>query len=319
MSLHKSEERWSLWALSEMSKECNFDLAVDERLLAWSITAGSRDLGRSSGVSMSIFQSKFCCLVAVLVVTIQPSGLIAEQIPVRHIEGVTLGFLVLRTTDGQALAYGEYKQVVKPDGLVVADLRFEFKDGSFYEEVTRFTQRDRFRLVTDEVEQRGPAFKHASKSWIDARTGTITVRATEKGEEKTTTKHLEIPEDVSNGLLFVLLKNVDPSVGTMISFIAASSKPRVLKWDIAPGPEKTIKVGFTSQKLQHYVVKTKIQGPAGAIAPLIGKQPPDIHIWLAKSEAPTFVEFEGPLSEDNPVWRIELVAPEPDSQKAKAE
>ena len=72
-------------------------------------------------------------------------------------------------------------------------------------------------------------------------------------------------------------------------------------------------------KAQHYVVKTKIEGPAGAIAPLVGKQPADIHVWLVKSEAPTFVEFEGPMSEDNPVWRIELIAPEPDSQKAKLE
>jgi hypothetical protein len=65
--------------------------------------------------------------------------------------------------------------------------------------------------------------------------------------------------------------------------------------------------------------ETKISGPAGAIAPLVGKQPPDIHVWLVKSEAPTFVEFEGPLSQDNPVWRIELAAPEPDSKGVKIE
>lgn len=66
-------------------------------------------------------------------------------------------------------------------------------------------------------------------------------------------------------------------------------------------------------------MKTKIQGPAGVIAPLIRKQPPDIHVRLVKSEAPTFVEFEGPLSQDNPVWRIELTAPEPDSKGVKIE
>jgi hypothetical protein len=36
--------------------------------------------------------------------------------------------------------------------------------------------------------------------------------------------HDGIPEDVSNGLLFVLLKNVDPSAETTVSFVAASSK-----------------------------------------------------------------------------------------------
>ena len=49
---------------------------------------------------------------------------------------------------------------------------------------------------------------------------------------------------------------------------------------------KTIKVGF---KAQLYIVKTQIQGAVGAIAPLIGKQPSDIQVWLVKSEAPTFI------------------------------
>ena len=266
---------------------------------------------------MRILRYKAYFLFTAWILIIEGSGLIAQQIPVKHIEGVALGFLVLRNLDGQVLAYGDYKQVVKPDGLLVDDLRFEFQDGSSYEEITKFTQRGKFRLVSDQVEQKGPSFKQASESWIDVRTGTITVRTTEKGEEKTTTKHRDLPEDVSNGLLFVLLKNVDPSAETIVSFVAASTSPRVVKWDIVPGQEKTIKVGSMTQKAQHYIVKTKIQGPAGVIAPLVGKQPPDIHVWLAKSEAPTFVEFEGPLSADSPVWRIELTAPEPDSHQQK--
>jgi hypothetical protein len=268
---------------------------------------------------MDALRCKLFPLIAIWIVIIQASGLTAEQIPVRHIEGVTLGFLVLRNPEGEALAYGDWKQVVKPDGLVVDDLRFQFKDGSLYEEITKFTQRGKFRLVSDQVEQKCPSFKQQSETWIDAETGNVTVRTNEKGKEKTTTKHLDLPEDVSNGLLFVLLKNVDPSAETNISFVAASSTPRVVKWNISPGPEKTIKIGLMTQKAQHYVVKTKIQGPAGAIAPLVGKQPPDIHVWLVKSEAPTFVEFEGPLSQDNPVWRIELAAPEPDSKVVKIE
>lgn len=265
---------------------------------------------------MDIFRRTFY-LAAIWIVIIESTGLTAEQVPVHHIEGVALGYLVLRNPSGQALAYGDYKQVVKPDGLVVDDLRFEFKDGSFYEEITKFTQRGKFRLVSDQVEQRGPSFKQASQSWIDVQTGTITVRTTEKGREKTTTKHLDLPEDVSNGLLFVLLKNVDPSAETTVSFVAASTKPRVVQWNITPGPEKAIKVGWIERKAQHYIVKTKIEGPAGIIAPLVGKQPPDIHVWLVKSEAPTFLEFEGPLSQDSPVLRIELTAPEPDSGTAK--
>jgi hypothetical protein len=270
-------------------------------------------------VCINILQRRLFLLIAVWIVIIQASGLTAEQITVRHTEGVTLGFLVLRNQNGEALAYGDWKQVVKPDGLVVGELRFEFKDGSLYDEITKFTQRGKFRLLSDQVVQKGPSFKEESESWIDAATGKITVRTNERGKETMTTKHVDLPEDVANGLLFVLLKNVDPSAETTVSFVAASTKPRVVKWNIVPGPEKTIKVGLMTQKAQHYIVKTKIEGPAGVIAPLIGKQPPDIHIWLAKSEAPTFLEFEGPLSQDNPVWRIELTAPEPDSHRSKIE
>ena len=216
---------------------------------------------------MDVFQRKSYLVIAVCVVVIQSIGLTAEQIPVRHIEGASLGFLVLRNMDQKALAYGYWKQVVKPDGLVVDDLRFQFQNGSFYEEITKFTQSGTFRLVSDQTEQKGPSFKQASKSWIDARSGTITVLTTEKGEEKTTTRHFDLPDDVANGLLFVLLKNVDPSAAeTTVSFVAASSKPRVVKWKISPGPEKTIKIGFIRYKAQHYVIKTKIEGLA---APLL--------------------------------------------------
>ena len=259
--------------------------------------------------------------VAISGALVQASRLSAEQVPVRHLEGVTLGFLVLRSLNGEVLAYGDLKQVANgDDGLLVDDLQFRFKDGSFYEEITKFTQRGKFRLVSDQVVQKGPSFKQESESWIDAGTGKITVRIRDKGKEKVTSKHIDVPEDVSNGLLFVLLKNVDPSVPqTTVSFVAASTRPRVVKWNILPGPEKTIKVGLITHKTQQYIVKTKIEGIAGAVAPLIGKQPPEIHVWLVKSEAPTFVEFEGTLSQDSPVWRIEVTAPEPDSPKVKME
>jgi len=87
--------------------------------------------------------------------------------------------------------------------------------------------------------------------------------------------------------------------------------------NIVPQQERTIQVGIITHKAQHYVIKPKIEGIAGVVAPLVGKQPPDIHVWILKSEAPTFIESEGPLSQDSPVWRIEITAPEPDSPRVK--
>lgn len=242
----------------------------------------------------------------------------ADPVPVRHLEGVTFGFLVLRNLDGEALAYGEWKEVVTPgDPIVTADLQFHFTDGSAYQEITKFTQRGTFRLVSDQVSQKGPSFKQQSESWLYAKSGKITVRTFENGKAKETTKHLDIPADVANGMLFTLAKNLDPAAKqTDLSFVAVSDKPQVVKLQIVPGTEKSVTAGPLTYKAQHYVVHVKIPGAAGVTAPLIGEKPPTMHLWILKSESPTFLEFEGPLVENGPTWRIELAAPERDKSSA---
>ena len=44
--------------------------------------------------------------------------------------------------------------------------------------------------------------------------------------------------------------------------------------------------GLVRHKALHYIINFKIGGMAGVVAPLIGKQPPDMHIWVVKSLAP---------------------------------
>jgi hypothetical protein len=235
--------------------------------------------------------------------------LTAEEIPVRHIEGVSLGFLVLRSQDGTPIAYGEQQQVVKND-YVVDDLKFKFKDGSFYEEIARFTQRGNFHLLSDQLVQRGPSFKQPLESWIDATTGKVTVRTSEKGKERIVTKQLTLPPDLANGLLLIMAKNIDPaSPRTTVSMVAVSTSPRVVKVIFSPQPEATFHVGTVLYKAQQYLLKIEIGGVKGKIAPLVGKQPADMHLWLIKSEAPTFVKFEGQMFQEGPVWRMELTAP----------
>ena len=239
-----------------------------------------------------------------------------NPVPVRHVEGVTFGFLSLRTPDGQTIADGYLKQVAKPgNGAITDDLQFHFKDGSLYREITKFTQRGTFRLLSDQVTQKGPSFKHEIESLLDVASGKITVQTFDNGKEKETTKQLQLPADVSNGLLFILTKNMDPASETTVSMVAVSDKPRIVKLRFAPAEERMVKFGMFTFKAQQYVMKVKIEGAAGKIAPLIGKEPPEAHFWVIKSESPTFVAFEGPLSEDGPAWRIELAAPEPGHEK----
>ena len=106
---------------------------------------------------------------------LQPSGMTAEQVPVRHKEGLMHGFLALRTLEGKKLADGEMTQVTEGDRLT-DDLIFHFKDGSLYEDKTVFTQKGSFRLLSDHLVEKGPSFEHPMETLIDASTGQVTVR-----------------------------------------------------------------------------------------------------------------------------------------------
>src|SRR5205823_6912630 len=57
----------------------------------------------------------------------------AEQVPVGRTEGLTHGFLVVRTLEGKTLADGELSQYAEGD-VVKTHRVFHFRDGSLYEE-----------------------------------------------------------------------------------------------------------------------------------------------------------------------------------------
>jgi len=44
-------------------------------------------------------------------------------------------------------------------------------------------------------------------------------------------------------------------------------------------------------------------------ASLLGRMPPDNHVWIVTTDVPAFVKFEGQLYMNGPVWRIELTTP----------
>jgi hypothetical protein len=253
------------------------------------------------------------CILLILLLSVFLTSLrrlAAEEIPVHHIEGTSLGFLVLRDENGSPIAYGDLQQVVTKN-YVMDDMKFKFNDGSFYEEITKFTQHKVFHLVSDQVVQRGPSFKQQMECLIDTASGNVTVSSKdEKGKEKKETKHLNLPSDLANGLLMTIAKNLDPSApSTTVSMVAGSSSPQIVKVKYSPQPEAIFHVGPMPYKSQHYLVKIEITGLKGKVAPLVGKQPKDIDMWLAKSESPTFLKFRGQMYEDGPIWEMELAAP----------
>lgn len=234
----------------------------------------------------------------------------AEPVRVLRAEGVVHGFLVLRTLDGTALADGDLIQIARGD-RVTSRLVFHFKDGSIHDETVVFSQRGRFRLVSDHLIQKGPTFPHPIDVAINGASGQVTVAYREDdGKEKLLTERMELPDDVSNGLMLTLLKNIDSKASTTtVSMVATTPKPRLVKLVVSPEGEDPFSIGSSSRKAIRYVVKVEIGGIAGLLAPLVGKQPPDTHVWVLTGEAPAFVKSEGPLYFGGPVWRIELTNP----------
>lgn len=241
---------------------------------------------------------------------IQPGAMPAATVAVRHTEGLVHGFLVLRAQSGDILADGDLIQVARGD-RVTSRLVFRFKDGSVQDETAVYSQRRNFRLLTDHLVQKGPAFQHPMEVSINGSTGQVTVRSTgDDGKEKVVTERLKLPPDVANGLVLTLLKNVrSDALQITVSMVAATPKPRLVKLAITPQGEEPFSVGGFSRKATHHVVKVEIGGAAGLVASLLGKQPPDTHVWILGGEAPAFVKSEGPLYFGGPIWRIELVSP----------
>ena len=254
-------------------------------------------------------RTKLAAILLACTSMLPPPVLFADTVPVRHTEGLMHGFLVLRTLDGKALADGQLTQEAQGDRVTV-HLVFRFKDGSLYEDTTIFSQRGTFRLLMDHQIQKGPSFKQPVDTLIDASTGQVKVRYTEeKGSPKVINERIALPADVSNGLLFTLMKDVKPSAPlTTVSLVATTPKPRLVKLAISPHGEEPFTIGNFRHKAMHYVVRVEIAGAAGFLARLLGKQPPDMHVWVLGGEAPAFVKAEGPLYAGGPVWRIQLAS-----------
>jgi hypothetical protein len=247
-----------------------------------------------------------CWLLTVVIPWSLPQ-LSATLVPVKHKEGVSHGFLVLHSKDGQTLATGDMIQTLEGQ-RVTTQLLLHFNDGSIHEELTVSSQGKEFRLLSDHLRQQGPSFPRPLDVYIDAARGTVEVRSeSEKdGKEKSEEYHLQIPEDAANGLTLILLKNISPESETTVSMVATTSQPRVVKLKIHSEGEQQFFTGGFPRKAIHYVVHVDIGGAAGVVAPIIGKQPPDTHIWMVGGKAPTFVKFEGPLYEGGPIWSIDL-------------
>jgi hypothetical protein len=226
------------------------------------------------------------------------------------VEGTVHGFLALRSKEGRVIAVGDLYEVVR-GYRVTSRLLFHFKDGSVDDETTVFSQRGTFLLLTDHHVQKGPSFPHPMDLSIDVRSGQVTVRYPGKeGKEEVTSEHMDLPPDLVNGLILSIVKNIRPATPeTKVSMVVTTPKPRLVKVAISPHGEEPFSLAGSHRKAMRFNLKIELGGVAGVVAPLIGKSPPEIRIWIISGIAPAFVREEGPLYQDGPVWTIQLISP----------
>jgi hypothetical protein len=233
----------------------------------------------------------------------------AEPIPAKNVQGSMHGFLLLRSSDGKVIAVGDMVQSAHGRS-VHSRLVFRFQDGSIDDDVTVFTQGRTLRLVSDHHIQKGPSFPKPLDLTIHVPTSEAIWRETKGGKEETKTEHLDLPDDLANGMVPLVLQNIAPGMAeTKVSYLVGSPKPRIVKLSIKPEGLEKFSLGRVSRHAKKYKVHIELGGVAGIVAPLIGKQPSDLHIWVADGDVPTVVRTEGELYDGGPIWTMEQTAP----------
>jgi hypothetical protein len=146
---------------------------------------------------------------------------------------------------------------------------------------------------------------------IDTQSGQVAVRYTdEHGEKKNDVERLELPDDLGNGMMNTVLKNVQrDALPATVSYVAATPKPRVVKLIITSAGTEPFSTAGAMRHATHYVVKVDLGGVAGLLAPVLGKKPPDSQVWMLTGDAPVFLKSEMTLYEGGPLWRVEPALP----------
>jgi hypothetical protein len=248
------------------------------------------------------------CVCVVAAIQATPAAF-AEAVNVRYPEGPARGFVTLADLSGTTIAHGEVVQWLE-HGVVVNQLVIHFGDGSLYDERIRFSQNGVFRLLSYKLLQEGPSFTESSEVEFD-RSGRYRVRRTGASDDKEeqAAGTTAIPDDVTNGMTSLLLKNLKPGESAKTHLMAFTPKPRALDLTLVPEGEDTFWVGRAERIATRYLIKPRVPGMKGAVATALGKQPPAFRMWIAQGKAPALVRFEGPFYAEGPVWRLEMSAP----------
>lgn len=236
--------------------------------------------------------------------------LVPEQIPAHEKLGSLHGLLLLQDENGKEIAVGD--QVLEVRGNEVhSRLIFRFRDGSVNDETAVFRQGRVFQLVTDHLIQKGPSFKNPADVMIDVPHGKVTWVDLSSKDKKTQSQTMQLPNDLANGMMQLMAQDFPSKASELkVSYLTLESKPRVVTFTVKPDGSDGVKVGSSNRQADRFNVYIDIGGVTGALATMVGKQPPDIKIWVLHGPSPVFLKMVGPLAPESPVWTTLLTAPQ---------
>ena len=216
--------------------------------------------------------------------------------------------MVARSEDGKTIASGEFSQVVQGDEVTMRMI-YRFADGSIDDETTTYRQQGTFRLVRNHHIQKGPFFTKPIDSTVEAAIGIVTSRTTDKnGKTRVESKHMDLPNDLANGLVGTLLLNVPHNTAPFrVGMLAPVGGGRLIRLLISPENEQTIDLEGQTLKATVFRIHPELGGFVRMIARLMGIQPKDVMVWVVEGEEPAVAVIIGQLGGYGPVVSADLV------------
>ncbi len=234
----------------------------------------------------------------------------AEPVRVHHPQGELHAFLLVHDDTGKLL--GTADEVNVGVGRVWRSrLTIRFLDGSVDDETATYTQAPTLRLLTDRHVQRGPYFPNPNDVSLDIASGTVIYRDLSHGTPDVSTEHMDLPADLGNGIMPMVLQNLPRGADELkVHYLVNAPKPRLVAIAIQPDGAADYHVGGTARQAAQLRLHVDIGGVEGMLAPLVGKQPPDMTAWLSAGDAPTLLRLRIFLYLGGPLLRMELASPQ---------
>jgi hypothetical protein len=87
--------------------------------------------------------------------------------------------------------------------------------------------------------------------------------------------------------------------------VAVAIRPMVVSISVRPNGKAEQDPDGRPVRANEFILHPELHGMVGFLAPLLAKQPADIHIWVTDEKVPMFVRLTGPFYQGGPAWTVE--------------